>query len=378
MSKSKKTMKGVTCKNGYWYARIDGQEKYCGKGEKGKKLAEAAKAKEIARSYENKEINVGIKVKRTEFKKVRDISKWYMSLPSVQAKKGYIRNQNATKHLLEYFGKKPVNYIEPDEQERYRQNRIGQGAADATVNYEIALLSAMYNLALKRKKIPVEVMPGEFVRKGSSPPRRIITEDEFEQILKHSDIDFQDLLICGYETAMRLSEIANLTKSQIHLDLQHISGSILDYIDLGIFETKTGTRRTIPISSRLKEVFIRRMVGLKPDDLVFTEDDYQYYVSFVANRLRAACKKAGVIYGDKVFNKKGERVGIVFHCLRHTRTTKWVEMGFSDEIIRRATGHRSLDAYQQYVKLGPQSVMRLVKKSKRDKNETKSLQSLME
>ncbi len=84
--------------------------------------------------------------------------------------------------------------------------------------------------------------------------------------------------------------------------------------------------------------------------------------------MRVICEKAGVPHGDKLLNKKGERIGIVFHCLRHTRTSKWIEMGFSDEIIRRATGHKSLEAYQRYVKLGPQSVMRLVegKKSEAD------------
>jgi hypothetical protein len=35
-------------------------------------------------------------------------------------------------------------------------------------------------------------------------------------------------------------------------------------------------------------------------------------------------------------------------------------MGFSDEIIRRATGHKSLAAYQNYVKLDPSAVMHLV------------------
>jgi hypothetical protein len=38
-------------------------------------------------------------------------------------------------------------------------------------------------------------------------------------------------------------------------------------------------------------------------------------------------------------------------------------MGFSDEIIRRATGHKSLEAYRNYVKLDPHVVMRLVKNS---------------
>ncbi len=55
-----------------------------------------------------------------------------------------------------------------------------------------------------------------------------------------------------------------------------------------------------------------------------------------------------------------------------------IEKGFSDEIVRRATGHKTLEAYQQYIKLDPHVVMKLVenKKSKRDKNETKSVQSL--
>ncbi len=94
--------------------------------------------------------------------------------------------------------------------------------------------------------------------------------------------------------------------------------------------------------------------------------------------LKPICGKAGIVYGDKAVNKKGERIGIVFHCFRHTRTSKWVEMGFSDEIVRRATGHKTLEAYQQYVKLDPNVVMRLVedKNPKTDKNGIKSSQTL--
>jgi hypothetical protein len=51
-------------------------------------------------------------------------------------------------------------------------------------------------------------------------------------------------------------------------------------------------------------------------------------------------------------------------------------MGFSDEIIRRATGHKSLEAYRNYVKLDPHVVMRLVKDSKTDNSGTKLVQSL--
>ena len=40
----RKNIKGVTCSKRkgvvYWYARINGEKRYCGKGDKGKNLAE--------------------------------------------------------------------------------------------------------------------------------------------------------------------------------------------------------------------------------------------------------------------------------------------------------------------------------------------------
>jgi len=153
--------------------------------------------------------------------------------------------------------------------------------------------------------------------------------------------------------------------------MRHISGGIMDYIDLGIFDTKTKARRTVPVSGTLKEVLERRTQGLEADDWVFTnENGRKYSKGVIVKKMKAASKKAGVIYGNKAVDKKGARIGIVFHCLRHTRTTRWVEMGFSDEIIRRATGRRNLESYQRYVKLDPHSVMRLV--SKEHKNGIKT------
>ncbi len=157
----------------------------------------------------------------------------------------------------------------------------------------------------------------------------------------------------------------------------------MDYIDLGIFDTKNGTRRTVPVSARLKEVLERRIDNLGPEDYVFTDHKGGKYTNVrTAGKMRCLCKRAKVLYGDKLLNQKGERIGIVFHCFRHTRTTTWVEMGYSDEIIRRATGHKTLEAYQQYIKLDPSAVMRLVEgqtelaSMKRHTNGIKSAQSL--
>jgi integrase len=220
-------------------------------------------------------------------------------------------------------------------------------------------------------------MPGEFVRERNSLPRRKITHEEFEALVKVADENFRDVLICGYESGMRSSEICDLRVYQVHLDVQHISGAIVDYIDLGEFDTKTGARRTVPVSEELKGILKGRVKGLESEDHIFADEKgIPYNNDKICKRFARCCRRAGLPQGDKLRNEKGERIGLVFHCLRHTRTTTWVEMGFSDEIIRRATGHKSLEAYHKYIHLDASVVMRLVDNSKRHKNGIKSPQSV--
>jgi integrase len=376
-----KEIKGVTSitRNGatYWYARVNGERKYCGKDEKGRKLAVAARSKYVAKRYENREIVAGLKVKKVEFKTVTDLVNWYIQLPKIQKQKSYSRKVNASSHVLEYFGRSPVYGIESDDIERYRLKRTSSGAAEGTVNLEVILLGAMYNEARKAKKVHADMLPGEFRTVDICNPRPIIQDDVFETLLGHAKEDFVDFLICGYESAMRSGEICDLRAYQVHLDEKRISGgqaTVVDYIDLGIFDTKTGARRTVPVSPRLKEVLQRRLQGLEPEDRVFTKKNgLPWNPKTVCMRFKRACDRAGIPHGDKLLNEKGERVGVVFHCLRHSRTSKWVQMGFSDEIIRRATGHKTLKAYQNYVKLDPTAVMRLVSE-KRHTNDIKSAQ----
>ena len=142
-----------------------------------------------------------------------------------------------------------------------------------TIDLEIAVLSAMFHLALKQKKIQADTMPGEFDKKNEVNPRPLITKEEFEKLLAESDPEFQDILTCGYESAMRSGEIRKLTAGQVHLNVKHISGETLDYIDLGIFDTKTEARRMVPVSARLKQILERRTKGLKPQDRVFKSMD---------------------------------------------------------------------------------------------------------
>jgi hypothetical protein len=84
-----------------------------------------------------------------------------------------------------------------NDQEKYRAWREGQGAACASIDLEIGVLSAMYHEARKCKKISGDTVPGQFVIRGDKNPRRIITDAEFEALLEATEGTFRDILICG-------------------------------------------------------------------------------------------------------------------------------------------------------------------------------------
>jgi len=377
-------MRGVVCKyvNGswYWYARLSNRLECFGAGEEGLEKAVAAKSKENQDKAVAKLQGAGIRIQTTEFRTFKMLSNWYMQLPEVQRLGSYTRKVQAAAHLMAYFGKMKLARLDADEIERYRQIRQSQKAASRTADLEVENLRAMFNKAVERKKIPVELMPGQFPMENGHVPRRTVTEDEYKLLLKEADPKFRDVIICAYESAMRSTEVCELRASKIILDEPRIvMGSngiretvMASYIDLGIFDTKTGARRTIPISDELRKVFERRLQGLEPTDHVFTTRTGRFYTKHqVAARFKNVCKRAKVVHGDKIEidpDGKPLRPGITFHCLRHSRVTIWIEMGYSDEIVRRASGHKTLEAYRRYAKPDPGKVMVLVQSQKPDKN----------
>lgn len=357
-------MKGVTSRKVgdsiYWFASVYGEKIYCGKDKKGEKRAEARRAKYLVQKYQGLDESAGLQVHKPKFRNIEKLSEWYMELPSIKKQVCYPAKVDSNKHLLRHLGEMALHKVATDTLEVYRSKREDEGAASSTIDLEVSVLRSMYRKAWKSRKIKAETIPAEFPILDEHNPRRTITEDEYKRLLDAAPYDYRDVLIAGFETAMRSGEICKLTASQVHLGVRHISGQVVDYISLGIFDTKNRTERTIPVSAELKEVLLRRLQGLSGDDLVFTREGLPFSNINIANRFKRACKKAEIPHGDKLLNSKGERVGLVFHSLRHSRISLWVQAGFSDELIRRASGHRSLAAYQRYVRLDPTAVMRLV------------------
>lgn len=151
---------GVTCtrvgKYTYWYVHPDAVRHRVASREEGIE----ARKKHDAQKMEAKRLGVNLKTKVCAFRNFRELADWFLNVPKVKRKKSYGRACDAVTHLMNYFGKLTIDKITPARMEDYRDHRREKGRAETTIDLEISYLSNMFNLALKRKKITMALMPG--------------------------------------------------------------------------------------------------------------------------------------------------------------------------------------------------------------------------
>jgi integrase len=77
----------------------------------------------------------------------------------------------------------------------------------ATINQNLALLKAIFSLALREgwiERNPVSLIKLE---KENNARDRVLDAEEFERLQAHSALHLQAINLCAYQTGMRLGEI---------------------------------------------------------------------------------------------------------------------------------------------------------------------------
>ena len=93
------------------------------------------------------------------------------------------------------------------------------------------------------EKLPaVELFPEDNERD------RVLTEGEFSRLYSEAAEHLKPILLCAWETGMRRGEILGLTWAKVNLRE--------NLITLESEDTKTKRRRIIPISGRLRDMFL--------------------------------------------------------------------------------------------------------------------------
>jgi integrase len=211
----------------------------------------------------------------------------------------------------------------------YIADRRAEGASDATINREIAIVRRGFTLALQCD--PPMVSRAPFIRKLQEDNVRqgFLEEEQYRVLLGCLPPHLKCLLVTGYHVGNRAGELRGLLRSQVDLKAGQIS--------LTGKQTKNRRPRTLPIYGDMLPWFEMQITELEqkwPACPWF----FHYHGRRIGSHLKGwheACKRAGM-------------PGVLFHDLRRSAIRNMERAGVPRKLAMEISGHRSDAIYRRY------------------------------
>jgi len=265
-----------------------------------------------------------------EEKSFKEMIEKYLKEHSARNKtpKSHDRDKELANHLVSSFGDSILTEIAPRSISEYKAKRRDEGASPRTINYELALISHAFNLAIKEwewlKDNPVSRVSRERV---NNIQERWLTFEEEEKLLDASPKWLQGLIIFSLETGLRQGETLNLQWPQVDLFRRTIT----------ILEQKNRGKDTIPLNERAQEVLKAKakIRHIKTNYVFHNNNRNRIGVSNLLRAFYSATKKAKL---------KGFR----WHDLRHTFATRLVQAGVDLYSVQKLGRWKNIQMVMRY------------------------------
>jgi integrase len=168
--------------------------------------ARAAEGKRKAQKYENPGILEKVPAERMTYD---ELAAWYLGLPSVKAKKSFLRDCQCLRNFCEMFGSRIVSTIKPMDLEQYQHQRAEAGRAAATIDMEISVSKTMINRAFDNDLVNGSTVKAfrrvrRKLKKAANARRRTLTVAEYLRLLQAAPPHLKAILTVAYNTGMRL------------------------------------------------------------------------------------------------------------------------------------------------------------------------------
>lgn len=221
---------------------------------------------------------------------------------------------------------KPIGTVDQTDMIKFREARSAQ-VGNSSVAREMQLLGSVFRYAIRELRI-IKDSPLKDVTKPKAAPhreRRVSAED-IAAICQAADYQTGTTpythtaqaawaFLFAIETAMRASEIFDMTWDMVHEDHVHLS------------DTKNGTARNVPLLNTAKQL-LELVKDLDPVRVLTVDADS---ASTLFRRTRI---KAGIL-------------GMTFHDSRHEATTRIAQL-LPVQDLSKVTGHKDLKMLMRY------------------------------
>jgi integrase len=319
----------------------------------GRKIAFAA-AKDIAVAKRAAILKgeVGIAKRRKDIS-FSDATEEFLKWAKANKREGtYVRYKSCVTRLKGFFGDRKLGDIHPFLIEKYKQNRLSEGAKVA-VNRELSRLRTLYNLCIKWKKYEGDNPARRFQMVPESRGRFLSNEEEKSLLAKCSE-PLRSVVVLAIHTGERAhSEGLSLTWQNVDFGRRTIT--VEDHF------AKNAETRTVPLNS-IALATLKELEGRVPGPWVFMtnkgsksrgDKHWEQYKSF-RTAFESACRH------DKLS-------GVTPHVLRHSFASRLVMQGVDLRTVQELGGWKSLNMVQRYAHLSQdhkrQAVELLVKNS---------------
>jgi integrase len=213
----------------------------------------------------------------------------------------------------------------------YSSEKLIKGAANATINRELAALKRMLNLGARQTPPKVDRVPHIPMLKENNTRKGFFEHGDFLAFRDALPAYLKGFVTFGYKTGWRVSEIAGLTWS--HIDLEN------SIVRLEAGETKNNEARTVYLDNELQEIFQQQWEARKQAKkllpYVFPNHDGSDKIKQFRKTWKKACDNAGI--GHKLF-----------HDFRRTAVRNMVRSGVPEGVAMRVSGHRTRSVFERY------------------------------
>jgi len=247
------------------------------------------------------------------------------------AKRSAASEKRRLRLLRTEFGPLSAASLKASHVSSYRDKRLSEGTAGATIVKDLNSLSHVLDVAIKDWSLPLSTNPVKMVRKPkqSSGRERRLRPGEEERLLdacrdSRCGPMLEPIVVLAIETGMRLGELLSLEWPRINLEKR------VAFLPI----TKNGEARSVPLSPTAVQTLQRIPRSLRNQRVFWTwtrSDSFE-------NAWRRAV--ATVPLDD-----------LRFHDLRHEATSRFFERGLSLIEVAAITGHKTLQMLKRYTHL---------------------------
>jgi integrase len=273
------------------------------------------------------------KIPGVYFDKVKfdDLAEDFMTDYRINQKKSLERAEISVKHLNNKFEGMRATEITTARIRKYIEDRLEEGAANATINRELSALKRMLNLGAQCTPPKVDRVPHIPMLKENNVRKGFFEHSDFLLLRDVLPDYLKGMVTFSYKTGWRDDEVTSLQWSQVDLN-QGI-------VTLNPGETKNDDARTVYLDDELKHILKdqweqrKRKETLSP--FVFPNKAGNGRIKDFRGAWETACTDAGI----------GKRL---FHDFRRTAVRNMVRAGIPERVAMQISGHKTRSVFERY------------------------------